>query len=35
VRAGLNVVVSPARPARELARELGLAEREMRECCVL
>jgi uncharacterized radical SAM superfamily protein len=35
VRAGLNVVVSPARPARELARELGLAEREIRECCVL
>jgi uncharacterized radical SAM superfamily protein len=35
VRAGLNVVVSPARPARKLARELGLAEREIRECCVL
>lgn len=35
VRAGLNVVVSPARPARELALQLGLAERKMRECCVL
>lgn len=35
VRAGLNVVVSPSRPARELAVELGLAEREIRECCVL
>ncbi len=35
VRAGVNVVVSPARRARRLAAELGLAAREMRECCVL
>ena len=35
VRAGLNVVVSPSRPARDLAAELGLAERQIRECCVL
>jgi hypothetical protein len=35
VRAGLNVVVSPSRPARDLAVELGLAERKIRECCVL
>ena len=35
VRAGANVIVSPARPARQLAAELGLAERTMRECCVL
>ena len=35
VRAGINVIVSPSRPARELATELGLSAREMRECCVL
>ncbi len=35
VRAGINVIVSPSRPARELAAELGLSAREMRECCVL
>jgi uncharacterized radical SAM superfamily protein len=35
VRAGLNVVVSPSRPARVLAAELGLGTRTMRECCVL
>jgi len=34
VQAGVNVVVSPARPARKLAAELGLATRELRECCV-
>jgi uncharacterized radical SAM superfamily protein len=35
VRAGANVVVSPSRPARELATELGLSARQMRECCVI
>jgi hypothetical protein len=35
VRAGINVLVSPARPARLAADELGLAARETRECCVL
>jgi hypothetical protein len=35
VRAGLNVLVSPSRPARRLATELGLSVRESRECCVL
>lgn len=35
VRAGLNVVVSPARPARQLASDLGLKVRHLRECCVL
>jgi uncharacterized radical SAM superfamily protein len=35
VRAGINVIVSPSRPARELAAELGLSAHEMRECCVL
>ncbi len=35
VRAGVNVIVSPARPARSLAAELGLLSRQMRECCVL
>jgi uncharacterized radical SAM superfamily protein len=35
VRAGLNVIVSPARPARQLADDLGLAVRQIRECCVL
>jgi len=34
VRAGVNVMVSPARRARKQAAELGLAVREMRECCV-
>jgi len=34
VRAGVNLVVSPARCARKLAAELGLAGRQMRECCV-
>lgn len=35
VRAGLNVVVSPSRAARETAARLGLRARKMRECCVL
>ena len=35
VRAGINVIVSPSRPARELAAELGLSAREMRECCAI
>jgi uncharacterized radical SAM superfamily protein len=35
VRAGFNVVVSPSRPARHLAEELGLEAHKMRECCVL
>jgi len=35
VRAGFNVIVSPARPARQQAAELGLAVRQIRECCVL
>jgi hypothetical protein len=35
VRAGVNVLVSPSRPAREMAAELGLAARQIRECCVL
>jgi hypothetical protein len=35
VRAGANVIVSPSRPARQSAAEMGLAERTMRECCVL
>lgn len=35
VRAGFNVVVSPSRPARQLAADLGLATRHIRECCVL
>ena len=35
VRAGVNVIVSPARTARRLAADLGLATRNMRECCVL
>ena len=35
VRAGVNVLVSPSRPARRVADELGLTVREMRECCVL
>jgi hypothetical protein len=35
VQAGLNVIVSPSRPARSQAAELGLTERQMRECCVV
>jgi uncharacterized radical SAM superfamily protein len=35
VRAGINVIVSPSRPARLLAADLGLAARQIRECCVL
>jgi uncharacterized radical SAM superfamily protein len=35
VQAGFNVVVSPSRPARQLAADLGLATRPIRECCVL
>jgi uncharacterized radical SAM superfamily protein len=35
VRAGLNVVVSPSRAAREAAADLGLRARQIRECCVL
>jgi uncharacterized radical SAM superfamily protein len=35
VRAGLNVIVSPSRPARQLAADLGLKARKVRECCVL
>jgi len=35
VRAGVNVLVSPSRPARELASELGLSAHSMQECCVL
>jgi uncharacterized radical SAM superfamily protein len=35
VQAGMNVIVSPSRPARRLAAELGLSARQMRECCVL
>jgi hypothetical protein len=35
VCAGLNVIVSPSRLARQQAAELGLTERHIRECCVL
>jgi lipoyl synthase len=35
VQAGFNVIVSPSRPARQVAEHLGLAVRQMRECCVL
>jgi uncharacterized radical SAM superfamily protein len=35
VRAGVNVIVSPSRPARQTAAQLGLSARKMRECCVL
>ncbi len=35
VRAGCNVVVSPSRPARQVAEDLGLTVRQIRECCVL
>jgi hypothetical protein len=34
VQAGLNVIVSPSRAAREMAAGLGLEARQMRECCV-
>lgn len=35
VRAGLNVIVSPARAAQHEAAALGLTGRQIRECCVL
>jgi uncharacterized radical SAM superfamily protein len=35
VRAGLNVLVSPSRPARQLAADLGLTAKKIRKCCVL
>jgi uncharacterized radical SAM superfamily protein len=35
VRAGINVVVSPSRPARQMAADLGLVTLKSRECCVL
>jgi uncharacterized radical SAM superfamily protein len=35
VRAGFNVIVSPSRPARQEAADLGLVARKIRECCVL
>ncbi len=35
VRAGINVVVSPSRPARQMAADLGLVTVKSRECCVL
>jgi uncharacterized radical SAM superfamily protein len=35
VQAGFNVVVSPSRPARQLAVGLGLTTHQIRECCVL
>jgi uncharacterized radical SAM superfamily protein len=35
VKAGINVMVSPSRTARDLAAQLGLSSRSMRECCVL
>ncbi len=35
VRAGVNAIVSPSRRARQVASELGLTGRTMRECCVL
>ena len=35
VRAGFNVIVSPSRPARQLAAQMGLKERRIRECCVV
>ncbi len=35
VRAGVNVIVSPSRPARLLAAELGLSTCNTHECCVL
>jgi len=35
IRAGINVMVSPSRAARQMANDLGLTVRPMRECCVL
>jgi uncharacterized radical SAM superfamily protein len=35
VQAGFNVIVSPSRPARKQAAELGLTEHKMQECCVV
>jgi uncharacterized radical SAM superfamily protein len=35
VEAGVNVVVSPSRPARQRAEQLGLVQHRMRECCIL
>jgi uncharacterized radical SAM superfamily protein len=35
VRAGVNVLVSPSRPARQVAADLGLLPRQIRACCVL
>lgn len=35
VRAGFNVIVSPSRPGRKQAADLGLTERRMQECCVV
>jgi hypothetical protein len=35
VRAGFNVIVSPSRPARQQAADLGLTASQIRECCVL
>jgi len=34
VQAGVNAIVSPSRPARQLAADLGLAAYSIRECCV-
>jgi hypothetical protein len=34
VRCGVNVVVNPTLRARQVAAELGLSERTLRECCV-
>ena len=35
VQAGFNVVVSPSRPARQRAEQLGLVQHRIQECCVL
>jgi len=35
VKAGLNVIVNPARPAVQAARDLGLAVGWGDECCAL
>jgi len=35
VWAGFNVLVSPSRPARQLAADMGLSSRQSRACCVL
>lgn len=35
VQAGANVMVSPSRPARQMAIDLHLTTHKMRECCVL